>query len=66
MAGMVINGFVVLSDNLVICGTAIPTKDIGPARAVTHAESKLESNTIHTLKNLILIHMLCAYPSHKR
>ena len=48
MAGMVINGFVVLSDNLVICGTAIPTKDIGPARAVTHAESKLESNTIHT------------------
>ena len=35
-------------------------------RAVTHAESKLESNTIHTLKNLILIPMLCAYPSPKR
>ena len=70
-----VTGLVALSDysslfsdnsDLVICGTAIPTKDIGPARAVTHAESKLESNTIHTLKNLILIPMLCAYPSPKR
>ncbi len=34
MAGMVINGFVVLSDNLVYVCTAIPTKEIGPARAV--------------------------------
>ena len=66
IAGIVTSGFVVLSDNLVICGTAIPTNDIGPASAVTQAESILDSITIHTLKNLILIPILCAYPSPNR
>ena len=66
IAGIVTIGFVVLSDNLVICGTAIQTNDIGPASAVTQAERRLESSTIHTLKNFILIPILCAYPSPKR
>ena len=36
-------GFAVLTMSFTKCGTAIPTKDMGPAKAVTHAESKLES-----------------------
>ena len=46
-------GFVVFKDNLVICGTAIPTKEIGPASAVTQADKRLDSKMIQTLKKRI-------------
>ena len=48
---------------LVRNGTAIPTKEMGPANAVTHAERILDSNIITTRNTLIFTPILCAYAS---
>lgn len=59
-AGIINIGLVVLSKSFVICGTAMPTNDIGPAKAVTHADNILESNININRKNLIFIPILWA------
>ena len=49
-AGINQSGFAVRSRFFIRCGTAIPTKEIGPANAVTHAESRLD-NKINATRN---------------
>ena len=44
-------------------GTAMPTNEIGPANAVTHAERILESRISAMRNTLMLTPMLCAYAS---
>ena len=56
--GITIIGFDVPRHALVINGTAIPTKEIGPAKAVTHAESTLDRSMSRTLNTLIFTPML--------
>ena len=41
-------------------GTAMPTKEIGPARAVTQADSRLDSRIRTTRKGLTRMPMLWA------
>lgn len=53
--GVTISGFDVFKKDFTRWGTAIPTKDIGPAKAVTQAQRKLESNTSIIRNSLILI-----------
>ena len=48
------------------CGTAIPTKETGPAYATTHAERREESKRRSTRNSLTFMPMLCAYPSPSR
>ena len=40
-AGIIYIGFVLFSMLFTMCGTAIPTNDIGPANATIHEESRL-------------------------
>ena len=56
--GITIIGFDVPRHALVINGTAIPTKEIGPANAVTHAESTLDRSMSRVLNTLIFTPML--------
>jgi hypothetical protein len=49
-AGIMIIGFAVFNNPLIICGTAIPTNDIGPAKAVTVADNRLETSISKILK----------------
>lgn len=49
-AGIATSGFAVLAASFTICGTAMPTKDTGPAKAVTHALSMLEHRIRSILK----------------
>ena len=56
--GITIIGFDVPRHALVINGTAIPTKEIGPAKAVTQAERMLDSKISVTRNALILTPML--------
>ena len=58
--GMMINGLEVPKLLFIKNGTAIPTKEIGPAKAVTVADKILESRIRATRKNLMLTPMLCA------
>ena len=58
--GMMTAGFEVPNSSRVIWGTATPTKEMGPARAVTTAESRLESAIRATRKARILTPMLRA------
>ena len=58
--GMTIRGLAVPRHALVINGTAIPTKEIGPANAVTQAESTLDRRMSSARNTLILTPMLCA------
>ena len=58
--GITIIGFDVPRHALVINGTAIPTKEIGPANAVTHAESTLDRSMSRVLNTLIFTPMLWA------
>jgi hypothetical protein len=51
-AGIIIIGFAVPNNAFISCGTAIPTNEIGPAKAVTQAESTLDSNIKSALNNL--------------
>jgi len=59
-AGITTSGRVVLYRLLIKCGTAIPTKLIGPANAVTQAASKLESKIKATRNALMLTPILRA------
>ena len=62
-AGITTRGLEVPSARLTRKGTAIPTKEIGPAKAVTQAERMPESR-ISSIRNLrTLTPMLCAYAS---
>ena len=48
-AGIITSGFAVRNRRFISCGTAIPTKEIGPANAVTQADRTLESRIRMTL-----------------
>ena len=56
--GMMISGLEVLKLLFIKNGTAIPTKEIGPANAVTVADKMLESRISATLKKRIFTPML--------
>ena len=45
------------------CGTAMPTKEMGPAKAVTQAERTLESRMSAARKALRGTPRFCAYTS---
>ena len=47
-AGITKIGFDVFRRDFARCGTAIPTKEIGPAKAVTQADKTLESKIKRT------------------
>ena len=58
--GIMINGLEVLKLLFIRNGTAIPTNEIGPANAVTHADRILDNKINATRKSLIFTPMLCA------
>ena len=58
--GIITRGFIVLVRSLARCGTAIPTKDTGPAKAVTTADSRLEKIMRKKRSNLIFTPTLFA------
>ena len=59
-AGMTSAGRLVFSRERTIWGTAIPTKEMGPAKAVTQAESRLERIISRARKSLTLMPRLRA------
>ena len=61
--GIIISGLDVLKLLFIRKGTAIPTKEIGPANAVTVADKMLESRIRATRKKRIFTPMLWAYAS---
>ena len=61
--GSTYSGFALPSSCLTRCGTAMPTKEIGPAKAVTQAASRLDSSTSATEKGLTFTPTLRAYAS---
>ena len=52
--GIMTAGELVFAMPLNRCGTAIPTKDIGPANAVTVAASRLDMSIRETLRKVML------------
>jgi len=58
IAGINIYGFEVPNSSFVICGHAIPTKDIGPAKAVTLADNILDKNIRENLKAFIVVYSI--------
>lgn len=60
IAGMIITGFDVLNIFFIRCGTAIPTNETGPAKAVTQADNILDKRIIITLNLATLTPMLFA------
>ena len=58
--GMTSRGREVYKNDRTRCGTAIPTKEIGPAKAVTQALSTLESSTSTTRNARMFTPMFCA------
>ena len=52
--GITTMGFAVLNSCLIIWGTAIPTKETGPAKAVTVAERMLD-NRISSIRNRLIL-----------
>ena len=65
-AGIIIIGFVLLKSLFTRCGTAIPTKEIGPANAVTHADNIPDNTTRYILNLRIFTPILLAYASPSR
>jgi hypothetical protein len=61
--GIMTTGLDVSVIDLIMCGTAIPTKDIGPAKAVTVADIMLERVIRPILNERILTPTLAAYCS---
>ena len=59
-AGIISNGFVVPNSLRISCGTAIPTKEIGPANATIHAESTLDNTTSRIRNVRIFTPRFCA------
>ena len=66
---MIISGLDVPKLLFIRNGTAIPTKEIGPAKAVTVADKILESKIKATRKNLMftpmLVHKLLPADKHR-
>ena len=60
---IIVPGSDVRNARRVTCGAAIPIKEIGPAKAVTVAERRLEPTTRRRRKTGRLIPTLCAYSS---
>ena len=58
--GIITRGRAVFIRDLVICGTAIPTNDIGPDSAVTHADSTLDISISSMRIARTFTPMLCA------
>lgn len=65
-AGTSTLGSEVLKESLIRCGTAIPTKETGPAKATTQAASMLAVNMSITLSRVIFTPILAAYASPRR
>ena len=61
--GIRIIGFAVLVISFTRCGTAIPTKEIGHAKAVTQAESILESRMSPIRRSFTFTPIFLAYVS---
>ncbi len=59
-AGIMYCGRAVFRSERVMCGTAMPTNEMGPAKAVTQAESTLERRMISARNSLTLMPMLFA------
>ena len=59
--GIMSMGFAVLNRLFTRCGTAIPTKDMGPANAVTQAERILDRRIRATLNRSMFTPMFWAY-----
>ena len=59
-AGIIIIGLAVLKRLLARCGTAIPTKEIGPAKAVTQADNTLDKSTSSSQNALMLTPIFAA------
>ena len=59
-AGIRISGFAVPNIPFTRCGTAMPTKETGPANAVTQAESALDSRISSSRNKRILTPIFCA------
>jgi hypothetical protein len=62
-AGIMSNGFVVPNNFRISCGTAIPTKEMGPANATMHAESTLDNTTSRIRNVRMFTPRFCAYVS---
>ena len=62
-AGIIKIGFVLERNCFAKCGTAIPTKEIGPANATIHAERILERSTIAMRSPLTFTPRFFAYDS---
>ena len=63
VAGITTSGLEVPRLRFTRYGTAIPTKEIGPANAVTQADSTLDVRISMIRKNLMFTPILCAYAS---
>ena len=62
-AGIIKIGFVLERNCFAKCGTAIPTKEIGPANATIHAERMLERSTIAVRSPFTFTPRFLAYDS---
>ena len=62
-AGIIKSGFVVPKSRLTKCGTAMPTKETGPANAVMHAASTLDKSTKSIRSSFKFTPIFCAYVS---
>ena len=61
--GMTIRGLAVRNRLFTRWGTAMPTKEMGPAKAVTQADSRLDSKISSTRNRLMFTPMFWAYTS---
>ena len=62
-AGMRMSGSAVPNRDFMRCGTAMPTKEMGPANAVTQADRTLESKISAVRNARRWTPMFCAYTS---
>lgn len=62
-AGIITIGLLVLKMTLVICGTAMPTKDTGPAKATTQEDKIPVISTSMTFKSFVFTPRLLEYAS---
>lgn len=63
LPGIMTMGFAVPNIRFTSCGTAMPTKDTGPAKAVTQADKMLESRISSARNRFTLTPRLLAYAS---
>ena len=65
LAGIKRIGLLDLKSFLIKCGAAIPTNEIGPAKATMHAERRLDKSTINVRKAFTFTPMPLAKDSPK-